>query len=369
MPKNQRTVPKPLKYKPDWPRAAKRWTAFWESQPVDRPCLAVRARQPTNLPPLRTPQSLQDRWLDPDYIADSWLHTLERTYFAGEAVPSGSFLLAGWTPGCGPKVRFAEATIYHPVTMSSIHGPINWHPGPDDPWTMQVAKILDRLLDMSGGKFIVEYTGQVPVNDLLMLLRGNIDFLVDLADDCDACVRRMKEMLPVWLESFEYLRGIVDARQGGCGHSWLGTWDADFYMATQSDMSCMVSAEMFDRYVMTELDLLGQRYERIWYHLDGPEAVRHLPTLLSRPYVRAIQYVAGKGNIPNGPKYVDLYRRVQSAGRCLDLSVPQENMEFLIRHLRPEGLLLRTRVATRDEADELVANAVKWCGTHVNENV
>ena len=42
-------------------------------------------------------------------------------------------------------------------------------------------------------------------------------------------------------------------------------------------------------------------------------------------------------------------------------------MEFLIRHLRPEGLILRTCVKTQEQADELLDNAVKWCGTDVHK--
>jgi len=62
---------------------------------------------------------------------------------------------------------------------------------------------------------------------------------------------------------------------------------------------------------------------------------------------------------------MDLYREVQEAARCLDLSVPVENVEFLVRNLRPEGLVLRTQAADREQADELLHQAVGWCGTHV----
>ena len=84
--------------------------------------------------------------------------------------------------------------------------------------------------------------------------------------------------------------------------------------------------------------------------------------------MRAIQYVPGAGQPPNGPDYLDLYRQVQAAGRCLDIDVPIENVELLIRHLRPEGLVIRTYVAKPELADELLDKAVKWCGTHINSS-
>jgi hypothetical protein len=126
----------------------------------------------------------------------------------------------------------------------------------------------------------------------------------------------------------------------------------------------MISSAMFERWVLRELDLLGERHPIVWYHLDGPGAIRHLPALLSRRYIRCIQYVPGAGHEPNGPAYVDLYRRVQAAGRCLEISTPVENVEYVIRRLRPEGLLVRTSVRTPEQGEELLRNAVKWSGTH-----
>jgi hypothetical protein len=199
-----------------------------------------------------------------------------------------------------------------------------------------------------------------------MLLRGPSEFLIELAEKPARCVERMLEAFELYLENFEYLRSVVDARQSGCVYGWPGIWHPTFVKPTQSDMSCMISGAMFDLYVMPELDGLGERYGCIWYHLDGPGAIRHLPRLLSRPYIQAIQYVPGDGAEPNGPAWLDLYREVQTAGRCLDLSVPPEHVEFLIRRLRPEGVMLRTRADSPEKADELLDAAVGWCGTHVS---
>jgi hypothetical protein len=135
-------------------------------------------------------------------------------------------------------------------------------------------------------------------------------------------------------------------------------------MVSQSDMSCMVSPELFQKFVIRELDLLGERYGLIWYHLDGADAIRHLPALLSRPYIRAIQFVPGAGKPPNGPEYINLYQEVLAAKRCLDIEVPLDQVEYLVRRLRPEGVLLRTWTDTPEDADELLDKVKKWRGSH-----
>lgn len=353
-----------LYYKPDWPKAQKRWESFWNRDEVDRPCIAVTATKPTSMQPPPEPDNPEDIYFDPEYVGKKWHYFFESTYFGGEAVPCGPFLLGAYALGCGTNVKFDRRTVWHPILMSSIDESIKWHPGPDDPWQHKFEKVINHLLDISQRKFLVGYQIQVPVNDLLALIRGVGDFLLDMAD-CTKCVQRMKEIFPLWLEIFEYFRSIVDKRQRkGCVWGWPGIWSPTIVQITQSDMSCMISSNHFERYVMSEMDILGNYFDCIWYHVDGPHAIRHVPTLLTRPYIKAIQYVPGAGNPPNGPAYMDLYRRVQGAGRCLDINVPVENIEFLVRHLRPEGLILRTSVKTQEQADELLDNAVKWCGTN-----
>lgn len=355
-----------LKYKPDWPKAQERWIAFWDRTATDRPAIDVKAPVPTDLPRVAAPESLEGLYFDPDYIARSWIRMLECTWFGGEAVPTGGFFMGGYALGCGDGAKFAPNTIWHPVTMSSIEAPVGWHPGPEDPWRKKLDTVLNRLLDLAPGKFLVGYAGQVMVNDLLMLIRGTDDFLIDLIEKPDECVRRLEEMLALWIETFEHFRSLVDARQNaGCVWGWPGSWHPEIAMASQSDMSCMISTEMFERYVMVELNAMADRYGPLWYHLDGPGALHHVPMLVNSPSIRVIQWVPGSGQPPNGPAWIDLYRQVQSAGRGLDLSVPTENMEFLIRHLRPEGVVLRTNAKSREQGEELLDNAAKWCGSHV----
>ena len=46
------------------------------------------------------------------------------------------------------------------------------------------------------------------------------------------------------------------------------------FAIAQSDMSCMISGALFEQWVLRELDLIAGHYPFLWYHLDGPRAVR-----------------------------------------------------------------------------------------------
>lgn len=359
----------PLKFKHDWPKARARWMATWDRAETDRPLMDIRGPSPDakNVEPPPLPASTEEWFFDPNFVAAAALQRIKSTFFAGEAVPCAPILMGCYALGCGTGVKFdlARNTVWHPHLMDDINGPHNWHPGPDDPWRKKLTAVIRRLLDLAPGNFFVGGACQVPVNDLLSLIRGGQEFLFDLADNPAVCRRRLEEMLPLWIADYEYFRDLISHGQSGCAWGWPGIWHDQSCMLSQSDMSCMISTAMFEEYVLPELDSLGERYSRIWYHLDGWDARHHLPALLSRPYVKIVQYVSEPGKPCNGPHFMELYRQIQSAGRGLDIDLTSDDLEYVIRRLRPEGLIIRTKMDSPEQAQELLDQAVCWAGTHV----
>ena len=123
---------------------------------------------------------------------------------------------------------------------------------------------------------------------------------------------------------------------------------------------------MFEHFALPELDWQAERYGDMWYHTCGYQ--HHLDACLSRGYIKVIQYSPSPKEPPNGPAHLDFYRRVQAAGRGLDLGVSPENVECLVRHLRPEGLFISTSAPDVAAAEALLDRAVTWCGTHVDRD-
>ncbi len=359
-------TPAPLKYKPDWPQAAARLAATWERTNDDRPALDIRVRHGEAHWPAWPADNLERVYLDPQYASEHMLATLECTAFLGEAVPAGGFFMGGYALGCSDDVGFAPTTVWHPHMIRSVHDEIPWNTRPRDPWREKLDTVVLRLMAEAPGKFLVGGAMQLPLNDLLAVLRGTQDFLLELAQDLEAWRKRLIEVWPRWYDLLKHYLGLSLGQGQGCTWGWPGIWPPGELMPTQSDMSCMISSEMFERYVMCDLDLLGERHDFVWYHLDGWDAVRHLPALLSRSYMKAIQYVSAAGQPPNGPHFMDLYRQVQAAGRCLDLEAPWENVPFLIRRLRPQGLILRTWAPSLDAANELLAQAPGWTASELD---
>ena len=98
------------------------------------------------------------------------------------------------------------------------------------------------------------------------------------------------------------------------------------------------------------------------FHLDGPDAVKHLPVLYElfekHASFSAIQWVHGEGSGPM-MKWVPLLKEIQSRGISLHLTCRPQEVETLVRELSSKGLFLRTSAKNKEEADSLVNLAAK----------
>ena len=354
-------------YKTDWERAQKRWDAFWTLEATDRPCLSILAPRPDGRKIQLPEVTVEGKWMDPEYQMAKAVKYLEENYLGGEAVPRAGHFMAGTTTGCGEHLEFHEGGISIRPSMTSMDEPLNWHPGPRDPWRPKVDAICNRLLDEAPGRFIVSPPGQFQHIDLLNMLRGNAETMLDLAMSPEQCKARLVEMRGLTWEDENHFSGVVDARQGDVGHvSWTGIWGRHLFKCAQADAAACISPEMFEEIVLPELDAQAERYGQLHYHTCGYK--QHLELCLSRPYMKVIQYSPNLKEPTNGSAHLAFYRRVQEAGRCLDIHVDPEQVEYVIRHLRPEGLHLATSVQSVSEVEALLANAVRWCGSDIHRS-
>ena len=141
---------------------------------------------------------------------------------------------------------------------------------------------------------------------------------------------------------------------------WMPFWAPEPYNITQSDVSCMLSPAMFDRFVVPELDVYGQEHGALWYHLDGGDARQHLLRLLSLPYLRVVQYTPAPREPPNGSRHLEMYKRIQAAGKIVHIDLAGQRVEPLVRELDAALLMLDTWCPSRDDGERLLEQSVAW---------
>jgi len=260
-------------------------------------------------------------------------------------------------------------TIWFDTMKVDFSAPSPFRNRDDDVWVKAYSELYNAVADFAGGDdFLVGQACGLPANDLLSMLMGTEDFLVALMEHPawmrEAIATGAREQLRVKMSLMDMIRDRHEFWYGAAG--WMPFWAPEPFLRTQSDVSCMLSPDMYDRLVVPELDVYGHEHGALWYHLDGGDARQHLPRLLSLPYLRVVQYTPAPNEPPNGPGHLDLYRAIQKAGRIVHIDVPPQHVEPLLRELDPSRLMLQTRCRSRDEGERLLEQSAVWAHRHAS---
>lgn len=352
-----------MNYKSDYPDTKRRLTALWNGERLDRPYIAITAPQvvehPTRVP---SPANTEARWLDPDYRIPLLRHVLESAWWGGEAIP-GVTAMYNWVICLGGTPRFDEQTIWFDTIPTDFSRPPPFRNEPVDPWVCKHRRLLAALCKEAGhDAFLIGQSGGLPANDLLSMLMGTETFLLALMDHPEwmhqAITQGAREQVQFKLETRKMIRESGHAFW--YGHAgWMSFWAPEPFVATQSDVSCMLSPEQYDRFVLPELEIQAE-HGPLWYHLDGGDARQHLPRLLSLPFLRVLQYTPAPFEPCNGPDHLEMYRRVQAAGKIVHIELPWQYVEPLCRQLDPALLMLQTHVPSRDQGERLLQQSAGW---------
>jgi hypothetical protein len=130
----------------------------------------------------------------------------------------------------------------------------------------------------------------------------------------------------------------------------------------------MISTEMYREFFLEELENEIHYLDYSIYHLDGKGALHHLDMILDIPKLNAIQWVAGAGEGVEGvAKWIPLYQKIQSRKKAIIVYCNPEEVELVVRSLRPEGLLISVNCESEREARELLGlygwDGIYWWGT------
>lgn len=355
-----------MKYKPDFEAIIPRMEAFWRGELLDRACIAVTApngRPRREVVPPRTPFG---RRADIAYLLDAAESEMESTYYAGEAIPV-------FMPNLGPDLfavlmgcplEFREETTWaRPIIKS-------WDEPPDFEidkssfaWQWHL-EVYPQAVERAAGRFFVAAPDCHSGGDCLLAMRGGAALCMDLYDCPERIHQAMQKLEKAVLEFHAAWWPLIEAK-GQRGHTtaWLNAWSPGRSNATQLDLLAMISPEAFKEFFVHELDAQCEALEQTLFHLDGPDAVRHLELIceLSRRHGRrpqGIQWEPGAGHRPM-LKWIPLLRDIQSRGMNVWIWCEPQEVEKLLRELSSKGLFIRTFAKSREEADELVKLASK----------
>ncbi|GHU64138.1 hypothetical protein FACS189447_00290 [Spirochaetia bacterium] len=291
-------------------------------------------------------------WTDGEEVLKRNRLIFENTYFLGESFPLINLNLgASGHAGYFSNVRyqFADNTVwFFPIDEDEE---LSFS---KDSYFYKSTMNLARYLCTEGkGEFIVsmpDISGNV---DALAHLRGSENVMMNMISDPSSVKKELGLIQSAWEAMIPEVFNIVkENNYGGSSIGWMGTYAKGLHSQLQSDMSVMLSKELFGEFVRDELKRQADILEFPTYHFDGIEQARHLDVLLSIEKIKMIQYTCVAGQ-PSPLEKLDILRKIQESGKLLLIISKPEWVKPLLENLSAKGLFLKINAADPEEAEDI----------------
>lgn len=365
--------------KPDFEASMTRYEAFWECGVADRPPVCITLPRPGARPEATGNRGPDDdpfiadgaaplsdhasRWLDLERRVADEVRRLESTAFLGDALPvawpnMGPEIFSAW---CGAGYVFGETTAWsQPCIEEWERDAPAARLDTSHPLFEATVRFTDLLIEAGRGRFIVGLTDFHPGGDHLAALRDPEALAIDLIDHPDWVKRMLAAAEDDYWKAYEVFYDRVHAA-GMPTTSWIHLPAWGRYYIPSNDFSALISPAMFEEFFLDGIARECRYLDRSIYHLDGPDALRHLHLLLAIPELDAIQFIPGAGN-EGLERWLPVYRRIQSAGKGIMIWPRLDELDLVFEHLRPEGVYVSAVHGVRDSAQaaEVLERFRRW---------
>ena len=146
---------------------------------------------------------------------------------------------------------------------------------------------------------------------------------------------------------------IAKKQRGTC--AWINLWSPGKTYPVQNDFTCLISTKMYEEFFLEEIIKEINYLDYSIYHLDGPDALKHLDMLLEIPGLNAIQWLPGAGLAKEGvAKWIPIYKKIQAKRKSIIVYCRPNEVNFVLENLSPKGLLISTGCSSQQEAQQLL---------------
>lgn len=352
----------PIDRYPDWEMRIKRQDAFWHNQIIDRPVISIATWSDNSRYPYPQDKAdVREAWLDAEFVAARALASAMRIEHFGDSLPQaypnlGPEVFSAWF-GC--ELGFGENTVWSIPILEDWDDLEGVRFSTDSFYWQKIVEITDAYLNVGKGKFYTGITDLHPGGDAIAAFRDPARLNIDMIETPE----KVKLLLEYVNQTFFAVYDMMSDKLHAAGQplsSWPGIVSTKRWYVPSNDFSCMISKPMFDEVFLPGIREECRFLETSIYHLDGPNALHHLDSLLEIPELNAIQWVYGEGN-GRASDWMHVYKRCQAAGKGLQITLAPEEVDSFMENLRPEGLWLHIcGVRDAEEAGAIISTVSRW---------
>jgi 5-methyltetrahydrofolate--homocysteine methyltransferase len=296
-----------------------RFEAWWRRQNEGLPLMYVVA-QNENAPKFPKAESPEALWTDADYLIRRMRADIAQRSYLADAYPSFS---ADLGPGSlalylGAKPRFAWDTVWYDKCIEDLAEHPKLAFDPENPWWKLHYELIKTAKQALGGVCLVDMPDIIENIDIYAAMRGTEEALYDLMDDPELVAQRIGEIDDAYFHYYDAFRELIAEPDGSQGYTCFHIRGKGRVAKIQCDFSAMLSPGQFRQFVLPSLKKQTERLDHSLYHLDGKDAIRHVPAIMELSKLDALQWTCGAGQ-PDGacPNWDVIYDQVTQAGKSL----------------------------------------------------
>lgn len=352
-------------YKEKFKSVLEEYEKFWNREKLSRCILHLAA--PYKRDPFRLPTSLEEKWLDEEFIYARHKHGVANSYYAADGVPH---LFTNLGPGClaaciGGSFKLAQNTVWFdrdPIVKEWENAPEIAFDENSEMW-QHIVRLQSRFAKDPDVNFTITDLGGIM--DVVASLRGTENLLYDLYDYPDEVKEFTEKVEKLWFVAYD--KQVEAVKKSGLPfNNWMNIPSSKPWYPLQCDFCAMISPLQFEEFILPHIVDQVNYMERSIYHLDGPGELPHLDMLLDIPGLTGIQWTAGDGEKPLwDEKWFPIYKKIQDKKKNIVLlggysERDEAGFERLIKTLDPTGLYISAGSSTPEKADELVEKVEIW---------
>ncbi len=351
------------RYYDHWAATRQKWINYWKHQNTGRPVMTVIARKPEvehlsdgtpqdggylgqicqgnyyGLPEDLKWKDMEDKYQDPERIVARYRQFCETHEFLAESFPN---LNIDFGPGSlasylGSDIGFKEDTVWFipsPDYQDGWEGAPKLEFDPENEWLLKHLRLAKECRRLAGDDFFVDMPDLMENIDTLASLRGAQDTLYDLLDEPQAVEERIKEIDRIYFEYYDRFYDIIHDHEGGNAYTVFQIWGPGKTVKLQCDFSAMMSPDDFRAYIQPSLRQQAAKADCVLYHLDGPDAIKHMDALMEIEGIDALQWTSGDAG-PDGtlPDWDVIYDKAILAGKSIWVKVYSGEFEDWLKNV------------------------------------
>ena len=311
-----------LEYCPNWEQTKKRFTAWWKHEKLDTPLMRIAAggKPAANLPTVEPYSSDMDLYLNAEKITRNYENYCKTHYFLEDAFPAVSLDIG---PGSmavylGAEPRFSDKTVWFEKCVDDwdTYGDLKYDP--DAHWFKTHLDMIKTAVRIADGNFLINIPDIVENLDILSAMRGSQNLCYDIMDKPAAIKKLVNQVDDLYFKYYDAFYDAVKDTDGSSAYTAFMIWGPGRTAKIQCDFCALISPEQFREYAQPSLRKQCQKLDNSVYHLDGPDAIKHVPALMEIKELNALQWTCGAGQPDGGnERWYPIYDQVAEAEKSL----------------------------------------------------